>query len=196
MAGFKHKLVVLGHLALARVVGSPVDLEQEPSADLHTNMDTRNNGKSVPLGSAKAREPRLGQSADGGLVRRGEGLWAPGYKTVLENVVDRSSESPSLVWLSEVGSNLGSWNVRSGLLGQPGKVEAVATWAKEHNVGVLGLQETMVPGIGQQWLADGWTLVTGGGLGRARAGTGFLIHGDLRVVGFEAQSPCTGSFKE
>ncbi len=50
VAGFKHKLVALGHPALARVVGSPVDLEQEPPADLHTDMDTRKNGKSIPLG--------------------------------------------------------------------------------------------------------------------------------------------------
>jgi hypothetical protein len=94
VAGFKHKLVALGHPVLARVVGSPVDLEQEPLAKLHTNMDTRKNGKLIPLGSAKAREPRLGQSADGGLVRRGEGLRAPGYETILENVVC-SSESPA-----------------------------------------------------------------------------------------------------
>jgi hypothetical protein len=92
----------------------------------------------------------------------GEGLRAPGYETVLENVV-RSSESSSLGWLSEVGRNLGSWNVRGGLLSQPGKMEAVVNWAREHNVGILGLQEMMVPGIGQQWLADGWTLLRGGG---------------------------------
>ncbi len=43
-AGFKHKLMALGHPALVRVVGSPVDLEQEPPAD-YTNMSTNKNGE-------------------------------------------------------------------------------------------------------------------------------------------------------
>ncbi len=80
----------------------------------------------------------------------------------MENVVC-TNDSSSLGWLSEVGRNLGSWNVRGSLLSRLGKMEAVVNWAREHNVGVLGLQETMVPGIGQHWLADGWTLLTRGG---------------------------------
>ena len=90
-------------------------------------------------------------------------------------------------------SNLGSWNVRGGLEGNSGKLEALVHWAGLLNLGVLGIQETMCLGITEQVITDfwgeEWSMHIGGPpLPPKRHGTGFLVSPQFEVVKFTALS--------
>ena len=92
-----------------------------------------------------------------------------------------------------VRANLGSWNVRGGLEGNSGKLEALVHWAGLLHLGVLGLQETMCLGIQERVVTDfwgeEWSLHTAGpSTAPKRHGTGFLVGPQLEVVKFTALS--------
>jgi len=95
---------------------------------------------------------------------------------------------------SNAGLNLGSWNVRGGLRGDSGKLEALVLTASELHLGVVGLQEVGCRGTVEQVITDFWEQewslhVAGPSTGPRLYGTGFLVNPKFEVVSFTALSP-------
>ena len=75
---------------------------------------------------------------------------------------------------------LGTMNVRGGLAGNSGKLEALVQRAADLELGVLAIQETATMGVERRICLDDkgaeWTLCTGGpASGPKVQGTGFLV---------------------
>lgn len=90
--------------------------------------------------------------------------------------------------------NLGSWNVRGGLGGESGKLEALVLAAGELHLGVVGLQEVGCRGTREQVVTDFWEqewslYIAGPSTGPRIHGTGFLVNPRYKVVSFTALSP-------
>lgn len=103
-------------------------------------------------------------------------------------------QASSLEVLSMGRANFGTLNIRGGLEGNSGKIEALVLNADRLRLGVLALQEVNVIGIIERVVYDfwgrGWSLhVAGPSTAPRRHGTGSLVHPDFEVVNFTAISP-------